>query len=186
MALVTKPTEKLARRHDIATRYLHGETQQHIAHELGLTQGRISQELKVIRAAWLAASVRDFDAIKSEQLAKLDAVEVAAWGAWARSQEDFESTLQEQNDGKLKVSRKREGQAGDPRFLQTILNCVERRCHLLGLDAAKRFTIDWDNLTDIQMERIARGEPVLTVLAEPMPPLLPAPTPEPEPLAETA
>jgi hypothetical protein len=42
-----------------------------------------------------------------------------------------------------------EGQAGDPRFLQGVACCIDRRCKLLGLDKPDKVTIDWrQNLPD--------------------------------------
>ena len=165
------------RRQEIVARYMRGEQQSAIAKSLGLTQQQISVDLHIIRAAWLTSAVRDFDAIKAEQLAKIDAAESAAWREFDRSREDVEVTIQEESDGRLRNSRRVETRVGDPRFLQTILNCIAKRCDLLGLDAPKRFTINWDALSDSQMERLARGEPVQSVLAHPIDP------PAPEPLA---
>ncbi|HEY5865360.1 MAG TPA: hypothetical protein VI542_07380 [Candidatus Tectomicrobia bacterium] len=167
------------RRAVIARRYLQGAYQSHIAKELGMTPGYISQEMKIIRNLWLASTVRDFDAARAEELARIDLAESEAWAAWNTSKEQHETTIQERNNGKLKVSRKLEGQAGDPRYLEMVLKCIDRRCQILGLDAPKRFTIDWDLLTDIQMERLARGEPVQSVLAHPLePPALSMPESE--------
>jgi len=84
------------------------------------------------------AALRDFDAARSEQLAKIDAVESAAWAGWVKSQEPAE-TLQAETFGDRQRARKTsKGQAGDPRFLATVLACVERRCAVLGLDAERR------------------------------------------------
>ena len=67
-----------------------------------------------------------------------------------------------------KASVKKEGQAGDPRFLDGVLKCVERRCSILGLDAPKQFKLDWDHLTEEQLERLAHGEAPEKVTAPPM------------------
>jgi transcriptional regulator with XRE-family HTH domain len=83
-------TEVLSRRAEVARRYLQGEMQEQIAQSFGVTQGQISQDLKAIRAAWLASAVRDFDALKAQELAKIDAVEREYWLAWERSKKDKE------------------------------------------------------------------------------------------------
>jgi hypothetical protein len=162
------------RRQQIATRYVHGELQASIAQGLGVSQQRISQDLMVIRQHWLASSIRDFDILKAEQLAKVDAVEREAWAAWQRSQQPREVTVTEQTDGEKpsrKASMRREGQAGDPRFLERVQKCIDQRCEILGLHAAKKFVIDWDTLSDEQLERLARGESIPQVLAAPLPAL---------------
>lgn len=175
-------TEVLARRTEVARRYLQGEMQEEIARAFGVTQGQISHDLKAIRAAWLASAVRDFDAAKAEELARIDEVERAAWEGWKRSQEEKQVATQEKSEDPLvytdargepqikqktrqRISLRKEGQAGSPAFLQVILTCIERRCKILGLDAPTRFKIDWDNLTEEQEERLARGEPPEKVLS---------------------
>lgn len=175
-------TTVLARREEVARRYLQGETQAEIARVYNLSQGQISLDLKAIRAAWLASAIRDFDAAKAQELAKIDEVERAAWEGWKRSAETKEVAVQEQYDdpvvsrddkGKAIVTTKtrkharlqKEGQSGSPAFLNVILTCIERRCAILGLDAPKRFVIRWEELTDEQIDRLAAGEPPEKVLA---------------------
>lgn len=175
-------TQIAAHRAEIARRYLRGDYQAAIAADLGVSQQTVSLDLKAIRAAWLAAAIRDFDAARAEELARIDAVERAAWEGWQRSTEDKHISIQEQYDDpvagtdakgapviKTKTRKharlQKEGQAGSPAFLNVILSCVERRCSILGLDAPKRFVINWDELTEEQEERLARGEPPEKVLA---------------------
>lgn len=166
--------ELMKRRQAIAERYLRGEYQTTIAADLGINQAQVSRDLKVMRDLWLASAIRDFDAAKAQELAKIDEVERAAWVAWNRSTQDKEVSIQE-TDGTLdaqtkkpkmkKVSLRKEGQAGAPAFLSVILTCIERRCAILGLDAPKRFQIEWDKLDDEQLERLAKGEPPEKVLS---------------------
>jgi transcriptional regulator with XRE-family HTH domain len=166
-------TEVLSRRTEVARRYLQGEMQEQIAQSFGVTQGQISQDLKAIRAAWLASAVRDFDALKAQELAKIDAVEREYWLAWERSKKDKEISVQEGGEVDpqtrkpriKKVVMRKEGQAGNPAFLAGVLTCIERRCSILGLDAPKRFVIKWDDLTDEQIDRLAAGEPPEKVLS---------------------
>ena len=167
-------TEVAARRQQVAERYLRGEYQSAIAQSFGVDTATISRDLAAVRALWLASAIRDFDAAKAQELAKIDEVERAAWGAWERSTKDKEVAVQE-SDGTLdqqtrkprlkKATFRKEGQSGNPAFLSTILNCIERRCSILGLDAPKRFVIKWDELTDEQVDRLARGEPPEKVLS---------------------
>lgn len=162
------------RRQEVAARYLRGEYQTTIAQALGIDQAQVSRDLKAIRGLWLASAIRDFDAAKAQELAKIDEVERAAWVAWERSTQNKEVATQESGgiDAKTKkpilkkaVLRK-EGQSGNPAFLNTVLTCIERRCKILGLDAPTRFQIDdWDKVTPEQLERLAKGEPPDKVLA---------------------
>lgn len=158
------------RRTEVATRYLQGEYQATIAKALGVSQQRISQDLESIRRHWLAASVRDFDAARAQELAKIDHAEQEYWAAWQRSIQPREVTLTEQTYGEKpsrKASVRREGQAGDPRFLDGVLRCIERRCAILGLNAPTTCMLEWDTLSVAQLERLARGErPREVLLAE--------------------
>ena len=156
------------RRRDVAARYLRGEMQSEIAASYGISQQQVSVDLKAIRAAWLAAAVRDFDTARAQELAKIDAVEAECWAAWDRSKQDKESTVQEasgEGGKKKKVTLRKEGQAGNMAYLTGVLTCIERRCKILGLDAPTRFVVKWEDLTDEQIDRLANGEPPEKVLS---------------------
>jgi hypothetical protein len=38
----------------------------------------------------------------------------------------------------IKKTKRREGQVGDPRYLDGVLKCIDRRCAILGIDAPKK------------------------------------------------
>lgn len=159
-------TELAKRRQEVAERYLRGEYQTTIADALGIDQAQVSRDLKALRSMWLSSAIRDFDAAKAQELAKIDEVERAAWSGWTRSTEDKEVAVQEAGaDKKLKkATLRKEGQSGNPAFLSTILTCIERRCAILGLDAPKKFVIDWEALTPEQEAELAKGAPPEKVL----------------------
>lgn len=176
------PDQILDHRRIIAARYLRGEYQADIARDLGVSQQLISYDLKAIRAMWLQSAIRDFDAARAEELAKIDAVESEYWSAWERSKLNKEIAVQEQNDEPIvlkddkgaeqvssktrkRVSLRKEGQSGNPAYLAGILTCIDKRCQILGLDAPKRYQINWDELTPEQEERLARGESPEKVLS---------------------
>ena len=127
------------RRLRVAELYLTGKFQSEIGQLLGVSQQQVSHDLKAVQQQWLASSIRDFDTVKSEQLAKIDAVERAAWEAWARSLKAREITVQETIAGErqtTKASIRNETQVGDPRFLERIQKCIDQRCDILGLSTA--------------------------------------------------
>jgi hypothetical protein len=174
MSATQNETTILERRQQVAAAYLRGEYQTDIAARFGISQQQVSLDLKAIRAAWLNAAVRDFDAAKAQELAKIDTVEREYWLAWERSKQNKEVTIQE-SDGTYdektrqprikKASLRKEGQSGNPAYLAGVLTCIERRCAILGLDAPKRFVIKWDELSDEQIDRLAQGEPPEKVLS---------------------
>jgi hypothetical protein len=109
------PHEREAVRAHAAGLYLRGKTQTEIAQTLGVTQQQISYDLKIVRKRWEESAVREFAQRKSEELAKVDQLERTNWSGWEASWE-----LNKPN----------------PAFLRGVQWCIERRCALLGLDAA--------------------------------------------------
>jgi hypothetical protein len=127
------------RRQQVAQMYLAGKYQSEIGQLLGVTQQQISKDLRAVQQQWLASSIRDFDTVRAEQLAKIDRIERASWESFALSLKPREITVQEAVEGQRptkKASIRKEGQAGDPRFLQIAQRCIDQRADLLGLSTA--------------------------------------------------
>jgi len=127
------------RRQEVAALYLAGKYQSEIARLIGISQQQVSHDLQAVHRAWLASSLRDFDAAKAQELAKIDAAEREYWAAWERSQQPREVTTTREADGdapRTETSRRREHPVGDPRFLDGVLKCIEKRCDMLGLSTA--------------------------------------------------
>lgn len=119
--------------------YLQGWLQADIADELGIDQSTVSRDLKALQGDWLASALMDFSEAKSQELAKIDRLEREYWQAWERSCEDAESVTQEGTAANVeKIKKTSKGQAGDPRFLQGVQWCIERRCKILGVDAPEK------------------------------------------------
>ena len=141
MAGRRRKAAELARdRRRIAELYLRGWLQVDIADELGLHQTTISNDLKAIQAEWLESTIVDFDKARARELAKIDDLEREYWCGWQESTKDREIDIEESQAGGKhgsldKTVHKVEGQVGDPRFLQGVQSCIDRRCKLLGLDA---------------------------------------------------
>jgi len=127
-------------RRRIADLYLAGWTQAAIGEEIGLSQPTISLDLKALQRDWLASSLVDFDAAKSQELAKVDRLEREYWTAWEASKADKETKTTEKvdstnNAARAKAQVRREGRVGNPSFLSGVQWCIERRCKVLGIDA---------------------------------------------------
>lgn len=148
-----------ARREQVSKLYLGGKSQYEIATTLTpefptpsgkpISQQTIAKDLKIIRSEWRSSAVRNFDAMKSMELAKVDQVELEAWQAWQRSigktktvTKHAEAGGAKEIPGKRFITEKIEVLNGDPRFLAIINECIKRRCDILGLDAPKRLTGD--------------------------------------------
>jgi hypothetical protein len=125
----------------IAEMYLSGRTQADTGNVLNLTQQTVSNDLKTLQQRWLDSSLRDFDELRAEQLAKIDRLEAEYWAGWSRS------TRPRTRKGKKSKSSKGpmgdsdessvvvEERDGNPSWLAGVDKCIERRCKLLGLDA---------------------------------------------------
>jgi hypothetical protein len=122
--------------------YLRGRLQAEIAEELGIAQSTVSRDLKALHEEWRQSALIDINEAKARELARIDELERTYWAAWERSREDAESEAKkaiDSADGKrYEVQTQRKGQAGDPRFLQGVQWCIERRCKILGIDAPTR------------------------------------------------
>jgi hypothetical protein len=141
------PAEELrieSRRLKVAELYLHGtRSVSQIARELRVDKAQISRDFTHIRKLWRQTYVEDWNAAKDEELARIAEIEQKAWLAWERSCKDVETmevtgTSQGGKSIPDKVRKITKGQSGEPRFLAIILQCVEQRRLLLGLDAPKK------------------------------------------------
>jgi hypothetical protein len=143
------------RRKDAASLYCRGLPQRQIAERLGVTQAQISVDLKAIRKEWLESSLRDFDSVKAEQLAKLDEVERSAWDSWERSSK----VKVRMPDGSIEEQER----PGDPRFLDRVFSCIETRLKVIGAIKSPSVKVQqtqailsWDEL--VQASPQARDE----------------------------
>lgn len=132
----------------IAEMYLSGRTQADIAHALNVTQQTISNDLKTLQERWLASSVRDFNELRAEQLAKIDRLEAEYWSAWERSKRPRTRKGKKQKSSSGPTGNSDESSVvveerdGNPAWLAGVDRCVERRCKLLGLDAPTKSDIN--------------------------------------------
>ena len=150
-------------RRDVADLYLKGWTQARISEHLNdngderdyyFTRSMVGYDLRALQKQWQKSALVDINKAKAQELAKVDRLEREYWDAWERSCQDAETTRQEGSGkditiGELpsiqKVVILRKGQAGDPRFLQGVQWCIERRCKILGIDAPERHDLRTDN-----------------------------------------
>jgi hypothetical protein len=122
--------------------YLQGRTQRDIAEVVGVSQGQVNHDLKLIQTRWRESSIMDMNEAKQRELARLDELEREYWAAWEQSKNERTRARQESDgkskDGKPNVVRatmEKEQRDGNPAFLAGVMSCIERRCKLLGLDA---------------------------------------------------
>lgn len=153
--------------------------------EYSLSQQQISNDLKRIREEWQQSALVDFHQKRAQELARIDHLEETYW-------DQFEASMQEREESKISGSvqqntpqgdgapgrrmapeeferKTKDPVVGDPQFLKGVQWCIEKRCELLGLDAPEfqmSVDIDWDSLSDEELEEIAEGKDPRTVLHE--------------------
>ena len=129
------PTERVQQRALIADLLLKNWTQTAIGEHLKLSQSQVSRELRRIKEDWKKESNRDFDLSVEQELKRLELIERTYWQAWDKSLQPKESTSSEKKGSEVKVGKRTEQRAGNPQFLKGVMECIDRRCKLLGLDA---------------------------------------------------
>jgi predicted transcriptional regulator len=132
-----KRFEVALRRERVAEMYLQGMSQNQIAKQIGMSQKSISNDIVEIRTQWVNSSIRDFDAMRGEQLAKIDRVEAEYCAAWERSKANGDD---------------------DPRYMQGVERCVDQRCKLLGLNAPVRTEITGANGGAITVQPVTEDQ----------------------------
>lgn len=154
-------TELTLRRAKVMDLYLKGESQPAIARKLKLSQPTVSRDLEHCREEWKARAAEDFKAHVAESLARVDRLELEAWRAWERSVGTHKKRVEKSEptipaptqetmdplpamapvDAVTEVTVTTEKLNGDPRYLERIAGCIDRRIKLLGLDAPKRVDV---------------------------------------------
>ena len=129
-------------RREIASLYLQGKTQQAIAERLDLSRQQIGYDLKAIQRRWREDTARDLDTDKSRELAKIDELERTYWQAWEDSLEqvttETSSLVNSAKDSRNRATIRREDKQGNPAYLRGVMECIDRRCKLLGLDSPQK------------------------------------------------
>ena len=127
----------------ISDLYLKGNGQYQIAEKLGISQATVSRDIKVLIRYWKIMQQKNVDSLKEQELAKINKLEVEAWEAWEKSKTQFRSTtikrqgLTKENIETLpaETTVRTEDQCGDPRFLQSVQWCIQRRIEIFGLNS---------------------------------------------------
>ena len=152
------PSQVIRDQARIAQLYLKQMPQSEIAELLKINQSTVSRDLKVIQEEWRKSTLIDMNEAKQRELARIDQLEREAWQAWERSiGEKIETTNKKSGEGTEETVRKRT-EAGDPRYLSVIAECIEKRMKILGLNAPIKFTsFDYNNAPIPVLRRIASG-----------------------------
>jgi hypothetical protein len=142
---------------------LRGKSQWQIAQELDINQGTVSRHLEALLAEWRASNEFAIDAILHRELAKIDLIEAEAWTAWERSKENKERTTKERASGdsaaRSKVVVVTENRLPENEFLKAVMACINKRCEILGLDAATKIKHEGeiDAMSEVEKRAMIAG-----------------------------
>jgi len=138
--------------------YCEGVPQYKIAEALDVCKQQISYDMQLLIKRWQKESTRKLSVWKARELEKINHLEATYWTAYAASRDDKSTVSKSQRVGQEVVtnSQKAESPSGDPRFLQGVERCIERRCKLLGLDKpiqveSTGVKVDYQSLTTPQL-----------------------------------
>lgn len=122
------------RRAQVAIQYGQGMSRKEMAGRFSVSVATIGNDIKAIRQSWIESPIYQYHIVKTRELQRIDRIEAAAWDAWEQSCQDDEMTRVTTDGEKQKAEKTSRKQAGDPRFLDRITWCVNKRCEILGLD----------------------------------------------------
>ena len=147
--MVTKAPEKIEieeRLSEVASLNAQQKTLREIAELVGVSHVQVKRDLDLLRKRYQQEQRVATKVDIQLQSIKIDAAERQYWIGWERSLKEKVSTRTRQTTGgdsekptQQNVAEiRKEVPVGDPRFLDGVLKCIERRCRLLGLDAPER------------------------------------------------
>jgi predicted transcriptional regulator len=152
----------------ISSLYLRGYTQHEISERINLSQPVISRTLKSLQEQWRNSDLIDINEAKQKELAKIDHLELEYYEAWERSCQNTESNTSKVvktagGKGKPGTDRQEATQSvkthlGDPRYLQGVERCIDKRCKILGLDAPIKLDQSIASTTDHKLEILSTPE----------------------------
>lgn len=113
--------------------------------EYTLSHVQIGHDVKRMLASWKEAREANIDEWVTGELEKLAKLEQTYWEAWEKTVKDWTKVSVKNGDkGGQKFSEDTMTDVkmfGDPRYLQGIERCIQKRCELLGLDAPKEIHV---------------------------------------------
>lgn len=122
------------------------------------------RDVQTILERWRQEMVKGVHEHQAAELARINAMEREAWDAWDASRQYRERTMSKRKTGHTpgeEAQVTKEKMLGDPRYLQIIQWCINKRCEILGLDAPDKVEVS-GSLTLASLVRAAedhgRGE----------------------------
>lgn len=133
-----KQVEMEQRRITVAKLYTQAIPIAAIALQLGTSRETIDRDLAAIRLEWREHRLKEYGDLKELELQKIDRSESEAWDAWQNSKKSTRHRKRRTGPDGTVLETQYTSNAGNPRFLEIVLRCVERRAKILGLDAPEQ------------------------------------------------
>lgn len=132
----------------IATQYLRGHTIRQIVDVVNKKSKRktsirtVHNDIKSLLAEWKESRTMEIDDAKRVELERINNIEQTAWAGWETSLK-LKSTVKKKGSGANSAgaytseeeTSKVEETPGNPAFLRIIMDCVNKRCEILGLNS---------------------------------------------------
>lgn len=126
------------RRASIAYEILRGVTDVHdLADRYGVSASTIKIDIKEIEERWKDQQLKTAEEVRARELRRLEKVMAEAWSGWDKSREDAVETRTSMTEDGEETTVSVRGQAGDPRFLETIRNTIADMLDVRGLRVQK-------------------------------------------------
>lgn len=142
---------------EIAELYKRGWNACEIARKLDLSHTQIVYDLQEIRRSWRDTQTAYYDERKTEEIERTYHLQLAAWEAWLRSVGEKTKTRNVTGEKGYDETTTWED-AGDPRYLKVIHDCIAQRCKIWGLYAPIKMEQADSNDLERQRRRIALVE----------------------------
>ena len=134
---------------------------------LQISLQQVREDLEYVRTEWKETRIKDYDGVMARELQKIDHLETVAWTEWKRSQDPRKKkaskTVFGGNNPRTEETENEEEALGDPRYLDQVRWCIDRRCKLLGLDDKLTVTRKIDRPTDKSLADASSEEIHLTL-----------------------
>jgi len=123
--------------------YLRMIPQYKIAEELNLSPATVSRDIRELHEEWKTSRLYDMNEAKRKELARIDVLERQYWEGWELSKQKAHSEADAiAGPGSTVTLHQKREQFGDPRYLNGIMSCINKRCEILGLNAPKSLELN--------------------------------------------
>ena len=135
---------KTERQAQVTDLYLRGKTMREIGAALGVSRQTICNDIAELHERWLEKADSAIKQRAAVELARIDHLEQVAWGAWERSCQAAVTRKTRKTKGRVNkdgdqlpdldvAERAEEERDGNPRFLERVAWCIQKRCEMLGI-----------------------------------------------------